>query len=122
MRHRAEKGPVQFQVLLSKPAAAEAHLLHPERHDEVTATERALARRCPPSRRAVGTVVAAVLIRHDAYDAVEELMLVEPLDEILIWVGIPPAPARGPVRPVGGPGPPGRGPACPAGGPAPVLA
>ena len=86
MRDRSERGPAQFRVLLPNPAVAEIHLLHPERHDQAAAAERALREALPRYEAAVGAVLASVSIRHDAYDAVEELMLVEPVDEILVWV------------------------------------
>ncbi|GAC1608331.1 MAG: hypothetical protein NVS3B26_04800 [Mycobacteriales bacterium] len=65
---------------------AEIHLLHPARHDQAAAAARVLRDALPSYQAAVGPVVASVSIRHDAYDAVEELMLVEPDDEIMVWV------------------------------------
>lgn len=88
IRHRVDEGPVKLRVLLPNPAAAEVHLRHPERHDKVVEAERLLQNVLPDYEAAAGApVVASVSIRHDPYDAVEELMLKEPVDEFMVWAG-----------------------------------
>jgi len=87
MRQRATQSLVQFRVLVPNPAHAEAHLLHPERHDKAAEAER-LLRSALPEFEAVagGHVIGSVSIRNDPYDAVEELMFNEPVDEIIVSV------------------------------------
>jgi hypothetical protein len=85
MRDRATRGPVQFRLLVPNPAHAEAHLLHPERHDKAAEAERVLRRALPAFEEAAGGhIIGSVSIRHDPYDAIEETMLSEPVDEIIL--------------------------------------
>lgn len=87
LRDRASKGPVQFRLLIPNPARAEAHLRHPEHHDKAEAAERALHNTLPVLEDAVGgRVLGSVSIRHDPYDAIEETMLNEPIDEFIIAI------------------------------------
>jgi hypothetical protein len=85
MRERAARGSVQFRILIPNPAHAEAHLLHPERHDKAMEAERVLHDAISAFEAAAGgPVIGSVSIRHDPYDAIEELMLSEPIDEIFV--------------------------------------
>jgi hypothetical protein len=85
MRDRAARGPVQFRLLVPNPAHAEAHLLHPERHDKAAEAERVLRQALPAFEEAAGGhIIGSVSIRHDPYDAIEETMLSEPVDEIIL--------------------------------------
>jgi hypothetical protein len=84
---RAARGPVQLRVLSPNPARAEVHLRHPERHDQVAEAERVLHTCLPDFQQAAGgPVTGSVSIRHDPYDAVEETLLAEPVDEFLVAV------------------------------------
>lgn len=85
IRERAAKGPAQFRLLVPNPAHAEAHLLHPDRHDKAAEAERVLRASLPAFEEAAGGhVIGSVSIRHDPYDAIEETMLSEPVDEIIL--------------------------------------
>ena len=85
IRGRAEKGAAQFRILIPNPAHAEAHLRHPEHHEKAEAAERVLHDALPAFEAAAGgRVIGSVSIRHDPYDAVEELLLDEPVDEFLV--------------------------------------
>ena len=85
MRERAARGTVQFRVLVPNPARAEVHLLHPERHDKAAEAERVLRLALPAFEEAAGNhVIGSVSIRHDSFDAIEEMMLNEPVDEIIL--------------------------------------
>jgi hypothetical protein len=85
VRDRAARGPVQFRLLVPNPAHAEAHLLHPERHDKAAEAERVLRQALPAFEEAAGGhIIGSVSIRHDPYDAIEETMLSEPVDEIIL--------------------------------------
>jgi hypothetical protein len=87
LRLRAAEGAVQFRVLIPNPAVAEAHLLNPLRHDKATAAERVLRDSLPELEAAAdGRIIASVSVRHDPLEAVEELMLNEPVDEIVLLV------------------------------------
>jgi hypothetical protein len=87
MRERAAQGPVQFRLLVTNPAHAEAHLLHPERHDKAAEAESFLhAQHDSIVAAAGGRVIGSVSIRNDPYDAVEELLFNEPVDEIMLAV------------------------------------
>jgi hypothetical protein len=87
MRERAAQGPVQFRLLVTNPAHAEAHLLHPERHDKAAEAESFLhAQHDSIEAAAGGRVIGSVSIRNDPYDAVEELLFNEPVDEIMLAV------------------------------------
>jgi hypothetical protein len=85
IRKRALAGPAQFRLLVPNPAPAEWHPLHPERHDQAMAAERALREALPAIEEAVGAeVIGSVSIRHDAMDAVEQTLHDEPFDEIIV--------------------------------------
>jgi len=87
MRERVARGPAQFRLLVPNPARAEVHLLHPERHDKAAEAELVLWEALPAFEAAAGgAVIGSVSIRHDAYDAVEELTFCEPVDEIIVSV------------------------------------
>jgi len=87
IRERAARGPAQFRVLVPNPAHAEAHLLHPERHDKATEAERTLTGALPAFEEAAGgSVIGSVSIRNEPGEAIEELMLDEPIDEIILSV------------------------------------
>jgi hypothetical protein len=87
MRDRAAKGEVLFRLLVPNPAHSEMHLRHPERHDKAEQAERVLRQALPAFEGAAGGhVVGSVSIRHDPYDAIEELMFSEPIDEIILSV------------------------------------
>jgi hypothetical protein len=87
MRARAALGPVQFRLLIPNPARAEAHLRHPQRHEKAEAAERVL-HACLAAFEAAagGPVTAAVSIRHDPYDAIEETLLDAPVDEFILAI------------------------------------
>ncbi len=87
VRARAEQGQAQFRWLVPNPARAELHLLHPERHEKAIQAEQVLLQALPALEAAAGgRVIASVSIRHDPYDAVEELLLSEPIQEIILSV------------------------------------
>ena len=84
---RVQDGPAQFRVLIPNPAHAEAHLRHPERHERAEQAELVLHASLAAYARAAGApVIGSVSIRNDPYDAVEETLLDEPVDEILVAV------------------------------------
>lgn len=85
MSARAGQGPVRFRLLVPNPAHAEMHLLHPERHDLAEEAERVLLTALPAFQEVAGDhVIGSVSLRHDPYDAVEEVLLSEPIDEIIV--------------------------------------
>ena len=85
IQHRAATGDVQFRVIVLNPAAAEIHLLHPDRHAKATEAERVLRRALPDLTMAAGsTVIGSVSVRHEPMDAIEETILSEPIDEIML--------------------------------------
>jgi hypothetical protein len=87
IRARAADGPVQFRLLVPNPARAEAHLRHVERHDKAAEAEQELRKSVPALEEAAGApVIGSVSIRHDPYDAIEELMFSEPVDEVILSV------------------------------------
>ena len=87
IRHRADTGDVQFRVIVLNPAAAELHLLHPERHDKAAEAEQVLLRALPDLETAAGgPVIGSVSVRHDPMDAIEETIFAEPVDEIMLAV------------------------------------
>jgi hypothetical protein len=87
MRERLAQGEVLFRLLVPNPAHAEMHLLHPERHDKAEQAEQVLRQALPAFEEiAGGHVIGSVSIRHDPYDAIEELMFSEPIDEIILSV------------------------------------
>jgi len=84
---RAEAEDVQFRVVVLNPARAEVHLLHPERHDKAREAEKVLLAALPVLTEAAGSpVIGSVSVRHDAMDAVEEILFSEPIDEIILSV------------------------------------
>ena len=87
IRTRAGQGPTQFRVVVPNPAAAEIHLLHPERHEKAAEAERVLNAALPQFEEAAGgPVIGTVSVRHDPMDAVEDVLFNEPIDEVLISV------------------------------------
>ena len=87
VRERSARGGVQFRVVVTNPAAAEVHLLHPERHTKAAQAERVLLEALPLLESAAGGhVIGSVSVRHDPMDAVEETLFSEPVDEILLDV------------------------------------
>ncbi len=87
IRHRAETHDAQFRLVVLNPARAEAHLLHPERHDKATEAEAVLRAALPALESASGApVIGSVSVRHDPMDAIEETLFNEPVDEILVDV------------------------------------
>src|SRR3954468_12972961 len=87
IQHRAETHDAQFRLVVLNPARAEAHLLHPERHDKATEAEEVLRKALPTLEAAADApVIGSVSVRHDPMDAIEETLFNEPIDEILIDV------------------------------------
>lgn len=87
IRERAARGPTQFRVVVPNPAAAEIHLLHPERHQKAAAAEKVLRAAIPTLEAAAGApVIGTVSVRHDPMDAVEDVLFNEPIDEIILSV------------------------------------
>lgn len=87
IRTRAERGPARFRVVVPNPAAAELHLLHPDRHDKAAEAEMVLLEALPDIQAAAGShVIGSVSIRHDPMDAIEEILFSEPVDEIILSV------------------------------------
>lgn len=84
---RRERGPARFRVVVPNPAAAELHLLHPERHEKAEEAELALILALPAIEEvAGGRVFGSVSVRHDPMDAIEEILFSEPVDEIILSV------------------------------------
>jgi hypothetical protein len=87
LRVRGANRDVQFRLIVLNPARAELHPLHPERHDRVAEAEITLRAALPQLEHAArGPVIGSVSIRHDPMDAIEEILLSEPVDEILLDV------------------------------------
>ncbi|MGZ4446637.1 MAG: hypothetical protein ACXVWZ_04680 [Nocardioides sp.] len=87
IEERVGRGPAQFRVVVPNPAAAEIHLLHPERHERAAAAESVLRDALPALERAAGgPVIGSVSVRHDPMDAVEEVLHSEPVQEIVVSV------------------------------------
>lgn len=85
LRARAASSPAQFRILVPNPAHAESHLRHPERHERAEAAEHVLRAALPAFEAAAGGhVIGSVSIRNDPYDAVEETLLDEPVDEFIV--------------------------------------
>jgi hypothetical protein len=85
VRHRHERGPAQFRVVVPNPARAELHPLHPERHERAREAEAVLRQALPTLESAAGgPVIGSVSVRHDPMDAVEETLFAEPIDEIML--------------------------------------
>lgn len=85
IRDRAANGPAQFRILIPNPAHAEAHLRHPELHERAEQAEHVLHASLPHFEAAAGGhVIGSVSIRNDPYDAVEETLLDEPIDEFIV--------------------------------------
>ena len=95
MRERVAVGPARFCVLMTNPAAHEAHIVHAGRHDAVAALRARLPGIVAAIEGAIGGQVdAEVSIRHEPYDALEELMLVRAVDEVIYSVMRNPLAAR----------------------------
>lgn len=87
IRARAAQGPALFRVLVPNPARAEAHLHHLERHEKAEAAEQVLHNALPAFRDAAGSpVLGSVSIRHDPFDAIEETLRDEPIDEFIVAI------------------------------------
>ncbi|MFL6062836.1 MAG: hypothetical protein ACJ72E_16530 [Marmoricola sp.] len=87
IRQRAAMGPTQFRVVVPNPAAAEIHLLHPERHEKAAEAEVRLRSAMPQLEEAAGgIVIGTVSVRHDPMDAIEDVLFNEPIDEIILSV------------------------------------
>lgn len=87
LRSRAEQGTATFHVLVTNPARAEYHLVHPERHDAVARAEQQLGQMLETARNVISAPVGGcVSIRHDAFEAVEEHLLASPADELIVAV------------------------------------
>jgi hypothetical protein len=85
LRRRTSRGLCQIHVLMPDPARSEVHLLHPERHQAAVAALATLNESLPQLRAATGApVTVSVSVRHDGFEAVEELALVESVDEIIV--------------------------------------
>jgi hypothetical protein len=84
---RAAQGPTRFRVVVPNPAAAEVHLLHPERHQKAAEAEQHLADTLPALAAAAGgPVLGSVSVRHDPMDVVEDVLFNEPVDELILGV------------------------------------
>ena len=82
---RRERGPARFRLVVPNPAAAELHLLHPQRHEKAEEAELELMLILPGIEEvAGGRVLASVSVRHDPMDAIEEILFSEPVDEIIL--------------------------------------
>jgi hypothetical protein len=87
IEERTLRGPAQFRVVIPNPASAELHPLHPERHDKAAAAERVLRETLRDLEAAAGGhVIGSVSVRHDPVDAGEQILLSEPIDEIIVSV------------------------------------
>jgi hypothetical protein len=88
MSRRSGTDDVVFRLVVLNPARAEIHLLHPERHDKAAEAEEVLRRTLPRLEEAVGghRILGSVSVRHDPMDAIEEMLLDEPFDEIILSV------------------------------------
>lgn len=85
MRHRTATEQVQFRVVVTNPARAELHLLHPERHDKAAEAEQVLHEALFALELAAGgRVFGSVSVRNDPMDAIEETLFSEPIDEIFL--------------------------------------
>ena len=97
---RASQGPAQFRIVVTNPAAAEIHLLHPERHQKAAEAELTLHAALPQIEAAAGgTVIGTVSVRHDPMDAVEDVLFNEPIDEIILSVTTHDCPLAAPGPP-----------------------
>jgi hypothetical protein len=82
---RMALGPVTVTFLVTNPARAEFHVLHPERHERVASARAALEPALAALRADTGVdVEGTVSIRHDPFEAVEEHLLESPVDEIVV--------------------------------------
>jgi uncharacterized membrane-anchored protein len=84
IRQRAVQEPVQVRLIVTNPAHAEIHVLHPERHEIAAAAERVLEDAVPAIQTVAQSVIASVSIRHNPMDAIEETLHNEPIDEIVV--------------------------------------
>ena len=81
---RAQQSPASFVVLRTNPAAHEAHVVHPQRHDLVDAARARAPQWAAALTQAAGSPVEVVVsIRHNPYDALEEFMLDRHVDEVV---------------------------------------
>jgi len=88
---RAGRTPCQFRVVVTNPARAEVHLLHPERHDRAREAEEVLLQHLSALEEASGSpVIGSVSVFHDPMDAIEHTIHQEPVDEILLAVAAHP--------------------------------
>lgn len=84
---RAARDEVKFRLVVLNPAKAELHLLHPERHDKAFEAECVLLETLPQMELAAGgPIIGSVSVRHDPVEAIEEIILSEPVDEIVIAI------------------------------------
>src|SRR5436190_1987580 len=91
IRTRAAASPCQFRVVVTNPARAEVHLLHPERHDRAREAEEVLRQHLAALEEAAGSaVIGSVSVFHDPMDVVEHIIDHEPVDEILLAVAAHP--------------------------------
>lgn len=87
IRARAARGAAEFRIVVTNPARAEWHLVHPERHVELAEARRDLADALPLVEEAAGHAVEGVVsIRHDPMDAIEENLNHKTFDELIIAI------------------------------------
>jgi uncharacterized membrane-anchored protein len=85
IRERAAQAPIEVRVLVPNPAPSEWHPGHPERRVKAEAAQSVLARTLPAIQEAAGVNVDGfVSTRHDAMDAIEEVLHDEQIDELII--------------------------------------
>ncbi len=91
IRERAGASACQFRVIVTNPARAEVHLLHPERHERAREAELVLRQSLVSLEAAAGThVIGSVSVFHDPMDAIEHTIDHEPVDEIILAVAAHP--------------------------------
>ena len=91
IRERAAASACQFRVIVTNPARAEVHLLHPERHERAREAELVLRQSLVAMEAAAGThVIGSVSVLHDPMDAIEHTIDHEPVDEIILAVAAHP--------------------------------
>jgi hypothetical protein len=91
IRERAAASACQFRVVVTNPARAEVHLLHPERHDRAREAELVLRQNLVAMEAAAGThVIGSVSVFHDPMDAIEHILDHEPVDEVILAVAAHP--------------------------------
>jgi hypothetical protein len=85
IRDRAARGPVTVTFLVTNPARAEYHVLHPERHARIAQTQSELEQALAAVRADVQVEMqGTVSIRHDPFEAVEEYLLESSADEVVV--------------------------------------